>query len=119
MPSKTPLFDSIVNGRTEEIRYISGYEIKDIAPHITCADGTRLSVQAGQYLYCTPRQNRGPYTAVEVGYPTAVPPESWAEYFDGKWTPEAACHSVYAYIPVEMVREFILAHGGEKEVTNA
>ena len=115
MTSETPLFDSIVAGRTQDIERISGFEIKRTAPHITCGDGTTLSVQAGEYLYCSPRQNRGPYSKVEVGYPSVAPPETWAQYFDGDWSPEAACGSVYGYIPVELVREFILAHGGEKE----
>lgn len=34
--------------------------------HITCGDGTVMSVQAGRYHYCEPRDNVGPWTHVEV-----------------------------------------------------
>ena len=119
MPSMTPLFDSIVAGRVQDINRIGEYRIKDHAPHIICADGEKLSVQASHNHYCSPRNDFGPYTKVEVGYPSVAPPETWARYFDGDWSPEAACGSVYGYIPVELVREFILEHGGEKEADNA
>ncbi len=34
--------------------------------HVTCGDGTVLSVQAGHYHYCEPRDNTGPWSHVEV-----------------------------------------------------
>lgn len=44
-------------------------------PVIECADGFTMSVQAGIYLYCEPRDDYGPYSAVEVGYPSEIVPE--------------------------------------------
>lgn len=85
------------------------YELKHLARTTVCRDGTTLSVQASHYHYCAPRDNYGPYTAVEVGYPTATPPESWAKYADGEYPA-----SVYGYVPVELVREFVAAHNGEE-----
>jgi hypothetical protein len=85
-------------------------------PHIVCKDGTTLSVQAGENAYCEPEDNRGPWTKVEVGRITTgrlTPagfweqpkmPRSWAKYENG---------GVYAFVPVELVRDFIKAHGGE------
>lgn len=35
-------------------------------PAVICADGTRMSVQVGEYLYCSPRSNTGPWTHAEV-----------------------------------------------------
>jgi hypothetical protein len=37
---------------------------------VVCQDGTSLSVQAGKYIYSTPRENNEKYYyKVEVGYP--------------------------------------------------
>lgn len=76
---------------------------------ITCNDGTTLSVQVGTNLYCTPRDDNGEYTHVEVGFPSVIPPDSWRDYGDG----EFPC-DVYGYVPVQLVEEFIAMHGGRK-----
>lgn len=81
--------------------------IKDHFPSVVCKDGTRLSVQASEMHYATPRNNSGPYTQVEVGFPTVNPPETWAEYADGSFPSD-----VYAYIPLTLVQQFIDEHGG-------
>ena len=83
-----------------------------IRPAIICRDGLRLSVQASSTHYCTPRSDFGPYSHVEVGFPSRVPPKSWAVYCDGDFTQETATHSVYGYVPVELVEEWISEHGG-------
>ena len=78
---------------------------KGVNTHVTCADGTTLSVQASKYHYCTPRNNLGPYTHVEVGFPTAVVPETWEPYNDGDT-------GIYPWIPVRLVLDYIHEHGG-------
>ena len=103
-------FDEIINGHGS---YTMVY--KNTAKAIECVDGTTLSVQAGRMLYSTPRNNLGPYSAVEVGFPSAEPPETWRDYYDGYWDEdETHTGSIFAYIPVELVREYIESHGGEK-----
>ena len=127
-------------------------------PRVICKDGATLSVQAGEYLYCTPRNNSGPWGKVEVGFPSETPPGSWEEYYDGEWkTPvqklfsaswkfllswervryydgfikklggwlrnlrrefyrifaPVGCESVYGYVPVDLVKEYVALHGGE------
>ena len=88
--------------------------MKPIYKHVVCADGVRLSVQASQYHYSTPREDEGPYSAVEVGYiqdekdQVVAPPDTWRAHADGSEFP----NSVYAYVPVEMVEELIASHGG-------
>ena len=71
-------------------------------------NGGSLSVQASATAYCTPRNNDGPYTAVEVGFPRGIKiPESWKPYadtMDGSWRKA----DIFAWIPVELVRELIL-----------
>jgi len=84
------------------------FEFKSHCPRFYCKDGTHLSVQASKTHYSTPRDNEGPYTHVEVGFPTAEPPESWLEYSDdGEIT-----SSIFAWVPLEVVNEFIELHGG-------
>ena len=48
---------------------------------VICKDGFSMSVQASQFTYCSPRDDYGPYWAVEVGFPNRVEPAllPWAE----------------------------------------
>lgn len=81
-----------------------------------CNDGVSLSIQASKYHYCSPREDdAAPWYQVEVGYIRDIndkpltPPDSWQEYADGDFP-----SSVYGYVPVELVAEFIKLHGGVK-----
>ena len=105
-------FEEIVAGKGT-FRIFGEYRMKDVADRIACRDGVSLSVQAGRLLYSHPQDDDGPYEAVEVGFPSVSPPDSWQEYFDGDWDAEDHTGSVYGYVPVELVREFIELHGGE------
>ena len=78
-------------------------------PRLILADGASLSVQAGEGLYCSPRDDKGPYTKVEVGFPSETPPEAWKEFAED-W--ENPTNTVYGYIPLTMVMLYIGAHGG-------
>jgi hypothetical protein len=80
-----------------------------MAKKLVCADGFRMSVQASEYHYCSPRDNDGPYTLVEVGYPTEAV-DALMPYIDG-----ADCEptdTVYGYVPVEVINQIIEQHGG-------
>ena len=88
---------------------VSGTNKDRVAPKIHCVDGAIVSVQASEWHYCTPRNNHGPYTHVEVGYPSTNPPDLWAVYADGEFPSD-----VYGYVPVELVEQFIESHGGER-----
>lgn len=107
---------------------------------VTCADGTTLSVIAGGGTYCSPRPAMctcgfsasgnslpvtlfhnevshdypGPYDLVEVGFPS-VRPEPWDQWREYAEDAEEPTRTVYAYVPVDMVRQFVAAHGGESE----
>jgi hypothetical protein len=76
---------------------------------VVCRDGFRMSVQANDGAYCSPRINHAEkYTQVEVGYPShaeevIIP---WAE------RPDEPTETVYAYVPVEVVNTVIAKHGG-------
>ena len=84
---------------------------KKLAPRVVCADGAIISVQASRTHYCHPRDDEGPYIEVEVGYPTNVDemPASWKEYTED--TDQVAA-DIYAFIPIELVTQFIDEHGG-------
>ena len=75
---------------------------------VQCADGFRMSVQANQRGYCHPRNNTGPWSEVEVGYPSAYEHclQPYAE------SPDRPTETVYGYVPNKLVRSIIEAHGG-------
>lgn len=91
------------------IKITNTVSIRPLMPQIVCADGTKLSVQASEHHYSSPRNNFGPYKAVEVGFPTSEVPSTWLEYAEDKDNP---LRTVYAYIPIELVHFYIGAHGG-------
>ena len=114
MNSDKLTFDQIVDGKCSFLPSVPApYSIKRPAERIVCVDGESLSVQVGSNLYCAPKNNEGPYTEVEVGFPSVSPPDTWARYFEGDWETDDHTGSVYAYVPVALVREFIEAHSGE------
>ena len=86
-------------------------------PRIVCADGFSMSVQAHGGSYCTPRQEEGPHTHMEGGFPSSAPldPElrqsAEASAFNDEGEIEFT-ETVYPYVAREVFeREFAL-HGG-------
>ncbi len=76
---------------------------------VVCADGFKMSVQANGSAYCEPREEGQPkYDLVEVGFPGSMEPllMPYAE------TPEDPTGTVYAYVPVQVVTNVIIKHGG-------
>lgn len=69
--------------------------------HITCRDGTQISVQTGRHCYCTPRTDQGPWSHVEVMMISKTTPIHF-EYPEG---------DVAGYIPIESVAQEILSRG--------
>lgn len=93
-----------------------GYKSRfPLSKRITCRDGFSLSVQATHGAYCSPRQNIGPWSSVEVGFPSAEP-ELIMSYAEQEETPTT---TVYGYVPIELVEELIALHGGPDEETIA
>lgn len=78
-------------------------------PRLILQDGVSLSVQAGEHNYSLPRDDKGPYTKVEVGFPSEKPPEAWKNYTEEWSTPT---NTIYNYVPLAMVMMYIGAHGG-------
>ena len=79
---------------------------------VVCADGFRMSVQAHDGAYCSPRiDNAESYDEVEVGFPSSVEPllMEWCEDSDHP------TETVYAYVPTQIVVNVIAKHGGMVE----
>ena len=75
---------------------------------IVCADGFNMSVQANSAAYSAPRNDIGPYTAVEVGYPSSE--DSILLQYAEK--PDCPTTSIYGWVPIDIVQLCIEAHGG-------
>jgi hypothetical protein len=67
-----------------------------------------MSVQTGSLLYCTPRDDVGPYTHAEVGYPTFCP-TFFADYADDDESPTT---TIYPYVPIYLIVQEINDRGG-------
>jgi hypothetical protein len=92
-----------------------------IRPRLTCTDGFSLSVQASSAHYSAPREDHpdwhwSRFECVEVGYPEDAQgtriamPDDWLGYADDH---NAGLRSdVFAWVPVQLVCEWIQAHGG-------
>lgn len=75
---------------------------------IRCADGLELSVQASVSHYCAPRDGKGPWVTVEVGFPS----QRVEELMDYAEEPDKPTETVYGWVPVEVVERVVEAHGG-------
>lgn len=91
-----------------KITTINGHKYRGLLPRIVCADGTTLSVQVGSGLYCSPRDDGGPWHAVEIGYPSRRLDGimEWAE------DPERPTDTVYGYVPLSVLASVIDKCGG-------
>lgn len=81
---------------------------KNLNERVVCADGFSISVQANEMAYSEPRNNDGPYTYVELGYPSE-PDELIMSYAENSRDPR---ETVYPYVPVSTVSLLIAKHGG-------
>ena len=76
---------------------------------VVCADGFTMSVQASAWNYCQPQANTAPkYESVEVGFPSVKEPMLMP------WVEDSSdpTDTVYAYVPVEIVTNVLVKHGG-------
>ena len=75
--------------------------------------GFSVSIQASETNYSSPRDNIGPYTSVELGFPSAPEPLI-AGYADD---PEDPTGTVYGWVPVGLVKAMAIKHNGLVEGT--
>lgn len=87
---------------------VASFTFKKPSPKAQCADGWRISIQASSNHYCSPRQDRGPYYEVELGFPSEAEPDL-LEYAEEPHKPTA---TIYSYVPVDVVDALLAKHGG-------
>jgi len=78
-------------------------------PVTVCADGFTVSIQASAYTYCTPRNSIGPYTHVELDFPSERPPDYIMEFAENAKNP---METVYGWVPVPLMEKMLWEHGG-------
>lgn len=83
-------------------------------PHILCDDGFSMSVQVGERVKCVPRNDLGPWSAVEVGFPSMIEPLLW-NYAE---TPGDCLSTVYRCVPIGLVAAIVECHGGFSKYCN-
>ena len=84
---------------------------KRISRPIRCHDGFVMSVQASRDHYCTPRDDVGPHSAVEVGWPNRLE-ERLLPYADKATTTADARPTLYVNVPVRVIHEVVAEHAG-------
>ena len=82
---------------------------------VICKDGFKMSVQASEYNYCTPRiDNAEEYTKVEVGYPSRYE-DLLIPYMDGYGDETDPTNTVYGWVPSQVIVDVVAKHGGNVE----
>ena len=85
------------------------YEFRKNAPRVVCADGFNMSVQVSRNHYCSPRiDDAAAYSEAEVGYPSECE-ELLMPFVEDSENPT---ETVYGYVPVEIIDQVIIKHGG-------
>ena len=98
----------LINKLIKEARGKSSASVPWVMPPLVCRDGFNVSVQAGAKHYCEPRSDEGPYTHVELGFPSA-PSDLLTEYAEDETAPTL---TVYGYVPLGVVEALLESHGG-------
>jgi hypothetical protein len=81
-------------------------------PRIVCADGFSMSVQAFSSSYCLPRQDEGPHTHMEGGFPSSKPLDAELLEAAELCGTDDYTETVYGYVPREVFEREFEAHGG-------
>jgi hypothetical protein len=81
---------------------------KRLAPRVYLRDGSSVSIQASDTAYSNPRSSRGPYHAVELGYPSQV----FEEFLPFAEEADKPTQTVYGYVPIDLVEQVCDKHGG-------
>ena len=108
------------NGKMKINEFIQKYRVveklvpgmtRSYNPHVVCKDGFKMSVQAGQSLYSTPKDVADDYEEAEVGFPSTEETllTTYAEDNDN------LCDTVYGYVPCSIIDQVIEKHGGIDE----
>ena len=105
-----PTLEQHVNPETPHPNMVFGECSLKVIPPIKCKDGTIVTIYASDRHYCSPKDNSGPYTHVEVtiGGTDPGPLHKHWDYSDADPT--------YCFVPLSTLRDFIDRHGGIEKV---
>ena len=84
---------------------------KETLPPIQCNDGFTMSVQASRDHYSEPRDDQGPYTAVEVGYPNRLE-DLMLPFADKATTVAGETPTLYVRVPAHIINAVVSKHAG-------
>ena len=124
----TSLVQKIPQSIKKEAEKHTGYSFEEFIvetkdgfkrPKIVMGDGVSMSVQASAFHYCEPKKSGlQSYESYEVGAISEVIEQlrDYAEdYIDSD---EELLHTVYPYVPAEVLSQIVMEHGGiNKEAT--
>lgn len=91
---------------------MSSMGMKPKSKRVVFNNGSSISIQASEDHYNEPRDNEGPYSSVELGFPSedCELPESVLRYMEmGSDDPVS---SVFGFVPASAVVELIELNGG-------
>ena len=69
-----------------------------------CGNGFEVSIQATAGMRCNPQDNKGPWTSVELGYPSQ---DMWDDFLKHAELPQQPRETVYSYVPINLVEQYI------------
>jgi len=84
--------------------------LKPLIPPLFTLDKTPFCIQASRCHFCIPRNDRGPYTHVEIELLKKDANPEWEEYILKNLYNYQTI--TYAYVPLPSVQDFIVGHGG-------
>lgn len=106
---KTDPVNTFLQKTIDTREHSRGDTYQKVRPRLICVSGLRLSVQASKYHYCAPRIDGDVlYSLVEVGFP----PYRIEQLMPYVANADDPTETVYGYVPVEVLKEVIDAHGG-------
>ncbi len=76
-------------------------------------NGALISISVGSNAMCIPRNDEGPYTAVDIGVWGSNVPTSWEPYQDGFAEPGEI--KIYGYLPVALLAEWFTLNTAKQE----
>ena len=116
---KDPNFFDKFNNTNDNVDEPSQKE-KPMYDRVEFNNGGKVSIQASRTHYSEPRNDEGPYTHVEIGYPTRETriPKSLIRFEEtsqnGQGEDFNPYDTIYPYVPASVVRKLIQMNGGVK-----
>jgi hypothetical protein len=95
-------------------------KFKPLYGRVEFNNGGKVSIQASRSHYSTPRKDEGPYTHVEIGFPTRETriPKLLIRFEENSQNGQGEdfnpYESVYPYVPASVVKKLIQMNGGVK-----